>query len=362
MNAPTVLNQALEAVAQLTQPEPPWRQVLDAARRLVGGDSATLLMFGSDGTLLVFENTHASEEATRDYSERFHALDIVRPEAAGRQAGTWLDTQALFSPSQLSGSAYYVDFMCRYRMRQMMTLLLYPSSQQAGLTVQREHPATGDRRAAERPAVRQFTTALLQALARRREAARDWLTVTETAFYALDEALCLSTIDGEILYLTPKGESLLHSGSALCARRGRLWHPDGAVRDALTAALRQTALPGPARAPFAVPGSRGAPSFTLDLVRADPRLRFAGEALVLIRMRRHPPPGDVPLSSYCAAFGITAAEARVLDALIRGQSPAEHAVVHGVSVHTVRKQIATLMDKMQCRRQVDLVRTGMNIV
>lgn len=59
------------------------------------------------------------------------------------------------------------------------------------------------------------------------------------------------------------------------------------------------------------------------------------------------------------AFDITHAEARVLAALIDGQSPAEHAQAHGASIHTVRKQIAVLMDKMGCHRQIDLVRAGL---
>ncbi len=42
-----------------------------------------------------------------------------------------------------------------------------------------------------------------------------------------------------------------------------------------------------------------------------------------------------------------------------GQSSKQHAVVQGVSVHTVRSQVTSLMTKMECARQVDLVRKAL---
>ena len=42
-----------------------------------------------------------------------------------------------------------------------------------------------------------------------------------------------------------------------------------------------------------------------------------------------------------------------------GQSPKQHAGLQGVSVHTVRSQVTSLMTKMECTRQIDLVRKGL---
>ena len=65
------------------------------------------------------------------------------------------------------------------------------------------------------------------------------------------------------------------------------------------------------------------------------------------------------IDSLCGAFGITPAEARVLAALVAGQSPKQHAGAQGVSVHTVRSQLGSLMAKMGCTRQVELVRKAL---
>ena len=60
-------------------------------------------------------------------------------------------------------------------------------------------------------------------------------------------------------------------------------------------------------------------------------------------------------------LGITLAEARVLHALASGLSVSNYAESNGVSIHTVRKQVAALMIKIDCSRQVDLVRTALNV-
>lgn len=55
------------------------------------------------------------------------------------------------------------------------------------------------------------------------------------------------------------------------------------------------------------------------------------------------------------------AEARVLHALAAGVSLNDFERRRGVSIHTVRKQVATMMVKMDCTRQVDLVRVALRV-
>jgi DNA-binding CsgD family transcriptional regulator len=57
-------------------------------------------------------------------------------------------------------------------------------------------------------------------------------------------------------------------------------------------------------------------------------------------------------------FSVTEAEARVLCALIQGHSPLEYAQLAGLAERTVRNHIASLMKKMCCSRQAELVRLG----
>jgi DNA-binding CsgD family transcriptional regulator len=97
----------------------------------------------------------------------------------------------------------------------------------------------------------------------------------------------------------------------------------------------------------------------LDLAMADRYARVANEPLLLLRIRHAPDSIDARLRTLGPTYGLTVAEQRVLGALIVGESPAQHAQSRGVSIHTVRKQIAMIKEKMGCTRQVDLVRAGL---
>ncbi len=57
-----------------------------------------------------------------------------------------------------------------------------------------------------------------------------------------------------------------------------------------------------------------------------------------------------------ALFGLTAAEARVAAALAGGMSAAEIADAHGVGLPTIRTQTRLVYDKLDVRRQAELVR------
>ena len=67
----------------------------------------------------------------------------------------------------------------------------------------------------------------------------------------------------------------------------------------------------------------------------------------------------LPEQSMRDLFGLTAAEARVALALLEGASPGQAADSLGVSVITVRNQLASVFDKTGTHRQADLVRLMM---
>lgn len=63
---------------------------------------------------------------------------------------------------------------------------------------------------------------------------------------------------------------------------------------------------------------------------------------------------DEGLVQAQARFGLTGAERDVLDSIVGGLTIAQHAVRRGVSVHTARKQLNILMQKMGVSRQFQL--------
>lgn len=54
-------------------------------------------------------------------------------------------------------------------------------------------------------------------------------------------------------------------------------------------------------------------------------------------------------------YGLTPAEASLASSLVAGVSVAEHAALRGVSLSTVRTQVASILGKTGTRRQAELV-------
>ncbi|MFZ3121507.1 MAG: helix-turn-helix transcriptional regulator, partial [Variovorax sp.] len=150
MTQDPVLHRTLEAAHHLSDTAPPWGDVLEGARQLIGGDSASFILFSRTGELLDCQQRGVSAAAEREYVAHFHAHDIVTPATTGSPEGSWFDTAELFSPNALSRNPYYVDFMCRHRMRQMLTLIVEQApTRHGGLTVQRAEPRETGRRQLE---------------------------------------------------------------------------------------------------------------------------------------------------------------------------------------------------------------------
>ncbi|MEJ8826395.1 helix-turn-helix transcriptional regulator [Variovorax humicola] len=280
------LRRAVDAAQQLSNPEPPWTDVLEGVRQVIGGDSASFIMFDGTGALLTLEQINVDPLAELEYACHYHAHDIVTPATIGAGEGAWLDTQELFSPSTLSHNGYYVDFMCRHRMRQMLTYIVEENPRRrGGVTVQRSNPRDHARWQFESQPVRTLASTLQDALAQRRKIAYQWFASAESAFDAFDEAICMVNNNGAVLRMSPKAESWLGEDAALRLRRGRLWHPLEAFRTRLLEALDRVVLNGrPER--LAVPGHRKLDGMLLDLACADAHLRFGRETSVLVRMLR----------------------------------------------------------------------------
>jgi DNA-binding CsgD family transcriptional regulator len=364
------LHQALEAIETLSGPRPAWPDILRFAQTLIGADSAVFVMFdstglqnNSPGVPIEFEQCNVDPEGQQAYVDHFFRQDIITPYALKLPEGAWLDTREHYSETALSGKSYYVDFMCKYRMRQMFTFVLEQgTTQQSAVTFHRALPIDDARNVLNSQPVRAFTSALQTAVSQRRKIARQMIEATALTFDSFGEATWLVTSTGTIIHASPRAHALMTTGvrPSLREQNGRLWHPDSRVREALAAALLAT-VRGAQPSGLVVHRNPSGPD-SFELARADQRLSLASGSLVVIRQRRHLARGDVPIDLLCSAFNITKAEARVLAALISGKLLKEHAREHNVSLETVRTQIASLKIKMNCSRQVDLVRLGMDMI
>ena len=97
-------------------------------------------------------------------------------------------------------------------------------------------------------------------------------------------------------------------------------------------------------------------TYRLDISPANDCLKLGGESVLFVRMRQQSAFKLPEVQAMCLHFKITPAEGRVLLALVAGHTPGEIAAASGVAERTVRNQVASLLQKMDCSRQSELVR------
>ena len=137
---------------------------------------------------------------------------------------------------------------------------------------------------------------------------------------------------------------------------GRITHADPQMASRLYAVLSCVARTGVA-AELVVPVAWGEVCH-FDISLAHASVKLGTERILLVRVRKNSAFVLPDVDALCAAFGITPAEGRVLAGLMSGHTAGEYAAVSGVAEPTVRHQIASLMLKMGCHRQAELVRLG----
>lgn len=357
------LSQVLEASRHLAESDAPWDALLQSALQFIGGDSATLIVFDPAGALIAARQHGVDPQAEREYVQYFHAHDIAVSHTRHAVQGSWFDTARMAVDGSQAGARAYLDYMQRFRMRQMVGLVAIRAPElHGGLTIQRSTVQPTAARDGLRPEMQRFSGAVqagLNALHRRRQ---DWIGHAEATLDSFAEALCIVSAQGRVLHASPSAAARLASGGCgLRLREGALWHPDRRAHERLTQALQRASAQ---RLPTSLPlrDAAGLLWGHADLASAPVWTGMAGQSPVLLRLRAALLPDPAALQErLAAAFALTPSEARVLAALALGQSVAEHARHHGSSVRTVRTQVSRLMEKLDSTRQADLVRKALQV-
>ncbi|MBS0341885.1 MAG: hypothetical protein JSS56_15285 [Proteobacteria bacterium] len=350
-----VLTRALDAVHHLNDAVPPWHDLLNAWVAVAGADTGQFMSF-KGGELLEMQQVGSQAVVEREYASHYYKQDFMVEGCRGVPAGDWIDSETLLGERGKQRNEYYVDFLLKHRLSQCVCLMIEATpTHTSGISFCRSQASEKFLgRLLEDERVRRLNLAIQAAVAQRHRAGAQWLGAVESTFGDFGEAICLVDREGLVVHASSAARDALAVHAGICVLRGMLRHSNEKVQSMLLAALREVGESGQARQ--ITVAATGDASCSLDIARADPRLRLDRRGLMLLRVRRHHRQDENSLAPLAVAFAITAAEQRVLLALLRGQTPAGYAKARGLSIHTVRKQIATVMEKTGCTRQVDLLR------
>ncbi|WP_022682977.1 helix-turn-helix transcriptional regulator [Sphingobium bisphenolivorans] len=156
---------------------------------------------------------------------------------------------------------------------------------------------------------------------------------------------------GVLIDCNRAADRILSRGDALTLRQRRIKAREARDEDALQAALRAAAARQDSQASaIFVHREQGLP-YMLSIAA----VRIGSERQVVV-IATDPADRDMSLTSRIRAlYGLTRAEAEVVEALCAGQGLEELSQERGVAINTVRTQLKNIYVKLDCSRQSELV-------
>jgi DNA-binding CsgD family transcriptional regulator len=327
-----------------------WTDVSRHACEALGADAAALIAWRTrDHQVLAMDGVGQDPALVRDYETHYYKHDVLLDSA--RFDGEWQVSDEVFPDAQW-GNHEFFGMLHRHRVRQVVALTLRLDNDiMAGMSLHRG--ARGKTKSADFHAgpLRHFTQAACAAFSERYSAAAAVRQSIEELLSSPTAQCLLADAAGCVQWLSAT-QSFGGLGPLMLVG-GRLWHSDPAS-DARLRRLISQAVAG-TRGAISLRGARGvALRIEAQPVPAAAKL-IASQALALIRIESRGV-GHVPeLEDLQSLFGVTRAQAKVLQLLCDGQPPRKCGEQLGCSEATVRTHIAQLMNRMECSTQVQLV-------
>ncbi len=172
-------------------------------------------------------------------------------------------------------------------------------------------------------------------------------------------AVCLVDDEARIMHANPAAELRFGAGRAVVLRQGRLFAGDVGSTNRIRQACRAACGPGSRGSAFRVVDARTGDTVQFQVLPVGPSRALAQEhprpvAVVLLGSMQEGGPAVEYLQSM---FGLTPAEARLAGALAAGSVLDSIRLATGVSINTLRKQLASIFGKMGVETQAQLVTT-----
>jgi DNA-binding CsgD family transcriptional regulator/PAS domain-containing protein len=348
--------ECIEAVYDAGTDVERWPHALAALSDLINGQMGTLAYFTPREILVEILTDPAWAGRMTDYIE--HNLWYQRRHLAPLNRA--VPSEQLASPAEVKRTALYADMLREADLLHMCGIMFLNKGPYFGnVAVLRS-----ERLGPFEPGEVELMDAVAPHLSR---AMRVSHLLHEASLYATDlEAAAdhlpfgLVLIDrlGRIIYANAMAGEMLAAGSLRTGLDGRILASSGKGGDAIQALLKGVSV----RREAAGTRLRGRDGSDLKIIGAPlPRrrqdfactARTAAAVLFLFDETREEPP---PVALIAQIYRLTSAEARLVQALLAGDSLNEYAGRAGLSRNTVKTQLGALFGKTETRRQSELIR------
>ena len=354
----------LPAIYEAATNQARWQDAFAGIVRLLGGNSG--LIFSHQATPEqqgIWVPYLISAEGLKRYAERYHAFDIWMQR--GHELGVFVPGNVVTSDDLLPRkefltSVFYREHLMQDDIHDLCAGVLHDGSEPDIPIVH-----ISIYRSLAKPVFGEIEKALLAALIPHlREATRIGFRtgalerrvgIMQFAVEAISPALVLLDAQGMVVFTNGAAQAILATNDGLEVVAGRLTVEEK-QQAGLDALLKISPLE---EKTLKIVRPSGKPDVWLIRVpaplegNAPPDVRRPAIALMI-----HDPADldTLDLKGFAKVHGLTAAEARVISLLLEHTSLPPVSRALGVSIHTVRSQLRSILEKTDARRQAELVR------
>ncbi|WP_217352865.1 helix-turn-helix transcriptional regulator [Sphingomonas sp. ID1715] len=336
-----------------------WKALAPALQDHLGAPVAMFLAHGADVRVLG-DAGPVSGAGMLDYADHLWRDDRGMSALRSAPAGEIIVDSSLISDPERRRSGFYNDLLGAHGLDRGLYASIASGSEGMMFMAAQRSARQGDYDLSEIQALRRLLPHL-------RRSYRTWLHVREAerqrgavlqAADAMAVGVALVDQDGRLRYANHAAEREMSRGTLLVTN-GRLTCRSPSSAKVLGGAIRAATrdkLPAGERLCLR-PLEQGATYLSVLVVPVrdalDPGWRPDSLAMLLISPSEPPAASE---GSLLQTYGLTAAEARLLAALVGGERLPDYARRCGIAVTTAKTHLRALFDKIGERRQSDLIR------
>lgn len=343
---------AIDALIAAGRAECSWEGASRLLADALGADRAALMAWDARTHEVLLDDGYGnSASLMQEYADEYWRHDLMVQRST--PPGTWMIDTEFLPAWERRANPLYGSLMPRYGLRQVLAASLHDGpAYKVALSLHRTSARDeGAQLFVDNPERRALTQAALYAFEMRYGRAQLAKQALEEALASVDTHPMLLDDD---LRVSPLHQRPLPAGwGRLQVRRGLLRHAQAAWTRRIVQARRQALDTGAAACEL--PLGAGCMA-RLEMLPLPPHARGIETAQCLLLTVRVVPAGPPAAVELEALFGLTSAQAAVVAALCRGDSPKHIAVRTQRSLGTVRTHIAQALARTGQRRVPDLLR------
>lgn len=343
-----------------------WPNFLDALKETFQGSSAHILVENPETNFIhLFWSQGITTTATESYEKFYGRKDVWFHGSRTAPAGSVLRGHEIVPAKEFERTEFYQDWARPSGIYDSLACVFLSDDTATGRLSIGLPKTQGLAPMDQKALFEAITPHVLRAVQ-----VDHWLSAARTkadgvlqVLAGVGTAVVITDEQGRILFVNQPAEHILQAGQGLSSTAGVLRAATHSLNNRLHALIAEAGAVGGKSGQWSglhgtlsIPRDRE-PLSVLVLPLRVPTPHLGPRRPAAIVFINDPERKPIPRQPHLARlYGLTKAEARLLEALLEGDTLQDYAGRLGISINTIRTQLTHILDKTGCRGQSDLIR------